>query len=123
MQRVTPDIGMAFQAVEDELRDTFILTLFQGSTSHIPGWEITGLPVKQSEITLPDPTQTAGENWTASYVITGHLVVALRGTAEFRLGDHALLIGEKREDIRRRHAEVTETALGESWAAASKTDA
>ena len=30
MQYVTPDIGMAFQVVDDELRDTFLSDLFQG---------------------------------------------------------------------------------------------
>ena len=43
VQHVTPDIWMAFQAVEDELRYTF---LFQGDMSQIPGRVITGLSVK-----------------------------------------------------------------------------
>ena len=80
MQRVTPDIGMDFQTVEDELRDTFLLALFQGDTSHIPGRAINSLPVKQTGIALPDSTQTSGTNWTSSCVITGHLISAFRGT-------------------------------------------
>ena len=56
-------------------------------------------------------------------MITGHLVAALRWTAEFRSGDHALLMGEEREDIRWRHAEEAETALGDTRAAASNPDA
>ena len=79
----------------------------------IPGRAITGLTVKQSGIALSDPTWTVGGNWTASCVIPGHLVAALHGTAEFRSGNHALLMGKGREDIRRRHAEEAETALGE----------
>ena len=74
--------------------------LFQGSMSQILGKAITGLPVKQAGIALPDPTLTARANWTASCIITGHFVTALRGTAEFRLGDHALLMGEGREEIK-----------------------
>ena len=85
--------------VEDALRDIFIPSLFQGATAKIPGRTITGLPVKQAGISLPDPTWNVGENWTASYVIMGHLVTALRSTAEFRLGNHALLMGEGRDDI------------------------
>ena len=81
VQRVIPGIGMAFQAVEYELRGTFLLDLFQGLRYGIPRRGITGMPVKQSRIDLPDPTQTAGGKWTASYVITGHLVTALHGTA------------------------------------------
>ena len=69
--------------------------------SHIPGRKITGMTVKLSGISLPAPTRIAGANWTASYVITGHLVAALRWTAEFWLGNHSLLMGEGREEIRR----------------------
>ena len=99
MQHVTPVIGMTFQAVEDELRGTLLPALFQGYTSQILGRAITGLPVKQAGIFLPDPTQTDGANWTASCVIIGHIVAGLHGTADFRSGDHALLVGEGREGI------------------------
>ena len=85
--------------------------------------EITGLPVKQDGIALPEPTQTKGANLTASYVITGHLVAAFHGTAEFRSRDHAPLMREGREEIRRRHAEAAETAKGDARAGASKPDA
>ena len=34
---------------------------------------------KKLKTTLPDPTKTAPENCTESCVVTGHLVVALRG--------------------------------------------
>ena len=57
---------MSFQAVEDELRDTFLPALFQGGTYPIPGRAITGLPFKQAGIALPNPTQNMGANWTAS---------------------------------------------------------
>ena len=123
MQRVAPDIGMAFQGVEDALQDIFLPDLFQGATSQIPRRVITGLTVKQAGIALPDPTWTAGVNWTASCMITGHLVAALRGTVEFRSGDHALLIGEEREDICWQHTEDAENALGEAWVSVLKTDA
>ena len=77
----------------------FLLDLFQGSTTQIPVRAITSLPVKQAGIAIPNPTRIDGANWTASCVITGDLVAALCGTAEFRLGDHALLMGEGREEI------------------------
>ena len=88
---------MAFQAVEDDLRDSFLLATFQGDPSQIPARAITSLPVNQAGIALPNPTQTAVANWTASCIITRHLVAALRGTSEFRLRDHALLMGGGRE--------------------------
>ena len=99
VQHITLDIRIAFQLVEDELRETFLSDLFQGYTAQIPGREITGLPVKQTRIDIYEPTRKAGANWTASCIIMGNLVAALRGTAEFRLGDHALLMEEGREEI------------------------
>ena len=62
MQRVTLGIGRAFQAVEDELRDTFLSALFQGAMYQTPGTAITGLQAKQVGIALPNPTQTTGAN-------------------------------------------------------------
>ena len=75
---------------------TFLSSLFQGSTSQIPGSAITGLPFKQTGISLPDPNRTVGANWTASCMITGNLVAALRETAKLRSGNHALLMEEGR---------------------------
>ena len=46
VQNVAPGIGVEFHVVEDKLQDTFLLALFQGSTSHIPVRAITGLPSK-----------------------------------------------------------------------------
>ena len=99
------------------------MSLFQGDTYQIPGRAITGLPANQAWIALPDPTQTAGENWTAFCVIRGHFVAALRGMAKFRSWDHDLLMGEVNEEIRQKHVEAAETALGEYQSAASKPDA
>ena len=90
---------MDFEVVEDALWYIFLLNLFQEATYQIPGRAIIGMTVKQAGISLPDPTRTAGENWTASCMITGHLVAALRGTAKLWSGNHALLMGEGREDI------------------------
>ena len=73
---------MEFQAVEDELWEKLLPSFFNGITYQIPQMAITGLPVKQAGIALTDPTQTLGENWTESYVIIGHLVAALSGTAK-----------------------------------------
>ena len=99
VQCATPDIGMAFQVVEDALRNTFLPALFQGAMSQIPGRAITGMPVKLAGISLPDPTRTAGEKCRASCVITEHHVAALCGTGKFRSGNHVLLMWEGRGDI------------------------
>ena len=105
MQCVTPDIGMAFQAVENSLWDMFVPDLFQKATSQIHGRAITGLPVKQARIALSDPTRTAEANRTEYFVIKGHLVAALRRIDEFRSVYHALLMGERKDEIWQRHTE------------------
>ena len=79
--------------MEDKLRNALLLALFREAISQIPGKAGTDMSVNQDGIALPDPTKIAGPNWTASYVITGHLVAALYWTADFWSGDHALLMG------------------------------
>ena len=105
--------------MEDELRGVFLPALFKGDTYQIPGIAVNGLPFNQAGISIPEPTQTAGANWMASYIITGYLVKVIHGTAEFRSEDHALLMGEVRDEIRRHHAEAAEAALGEARDTAS----
>ena len=46
MKHITLGIEMAFQGVEDELWDTSLLALLQGSRYHIYRRAITGLLVK-----------------------------------------------------------------------------
>ena len=123
MQYVTPDIVMEFHPVEDALQEAFLLALFKGDTSQIPRKAVTSLPVEQAGISLPDPTQTAGSNWTASYVITGYLVSAICETDELRSGYHALLMGECRYEIFHWCDEDVETVLGKSQDVLSTEDA
>ena len=111
MQRVTPGVGDAFGPVEDALKDTFVLALFQGLREGVPERGVTRLPVKQAGLTLTDPYQTAPENWTASCVITGNLVAALRGQVEFRTAYHSFCLWEGRTDVRRRGQIRAEEAL------------
>ena len=82
VQRVTPGISDAFSPAEKALRETFVMALFEGLGEGAPERGVTRLLVKQAGLSLPDPTQTAPENWMASYVITGHLVTAIRGQVE-----------------------------------------
>ena len=123
MQRVTPDIGPAFQPVEDDLRGGFLPSLFKGATSHILGREVNSLLVNQANIALPDPTHTDRYNWTASCVITGNLLVALHGMDEFWSGGHPPLMVEGRDEILQQHAKAAEKELGDARAAASTDDA
>ena len=107
VQRVTPDIGTEFHPVENMLCNAFLLDLFKGNPYQIPGRAVTGLPVNNSGISLPDPTQNDRSNWTASCVIPGHLVLALCRTDDFWSGDRALLMEEVRDEICRCHTEST----------------
>ena len=79
VQRVTPGIGDAFGLVDEALQETLLLVLFQRLGEGEPGRGVSHLLVKHEGLALPDTTNTAPENWTASCVITGHLVAALRG--------------------------------------------
>ena len=88
MQRVTLGIDDPFGTVEKALWETFVSELFEGLGEGEPERGVTRLTVKQAGLALLDPTLIAPENWTASYVITGHLVASLRGQVEFRTADH-----------------------------------
>ena len=111
MQRVNPGVGDAFGPVEAALKETFMPALFQGLWEGVPERGVTRLPVKQAGLALPDPSQTDPEYWTASYVITGHLVAALRGQVEFRTADHSACLWEGRTAVRRRGQIRAEEAL------------
>ena len=84
-----PGIGDAFGLAEKALRETFVAALFEGLSDGVPERGVTCLTAKLVGLALPDPSQTAPENWTASCVIRGHLVTALRGQVEFRTADHS----------------------------------
>ena len=88
IQRVTPGIGDAFCPVDKLLRETFFPALFEGLVERSPGRWVARLQVKQEGLALPDLTLTAPENWTVSFVITGHFVAALRRQVEFQTADH-----------------------------------
>ena len=85
--------------------------LYQGLHEGVPERRITRLSVKQVGLALPDPTQTSPENWTASCVITGHLVASLRGQVEFRTADHSDFLREAQTAVRRREKVRAEESL------------
>ena len=111
MHRVTPVIGDAFGPLETVLKETFVSALFEGLGNGVPERDFTRLTVKQVGLALPDPYQTAPENWTASYVTTGHLVEALRGQVDFRTADHLACLLEGRAAVQQRGKRQAEEAL------------
>ena len=111
VQMGTPGVGEAFGPVEEALREIFVPALFEGLREGVPKREITRLPVKQAGLALPDPIQTAPEKWTASCVIIGYLVTALRVQVEFRTADHSACLWEGRTAVQRRAEIRAEEAL------------
>ena len=65
-----------------------MLSLFGGLGEGSPERGFTLLPVKHAGLDLPELTLMDPEKWTASCVITGHLIAALRGQVELRMADH-----------------------------------
>ena len=111
MQRVTTGVGEAFGLVEEALREMFVPALFKGLREGVPESENTLLPVKQAALDLPDPVQTAPENWTASCVTTGHLVAALTGQLVFRTADHSACLRMGRMVMHKQGKKRSEEAL------------
>ena len=95
-------MGAAFGPVEEALQEVFVPALFRVLTEGLPMRENTRLTVKQAKLAISDPVKTAPENWTASCVIAGHLVAALRGQAAFRTADHTACLRGKRLAVRHR---------------------
>ena len=93
------------------LKGIFVSALFQGLREGVPDRGVTRLPVKQAVMALSDPSQTAPENCTASCVITGHLVAALKGHVEFWTADHSAWLREGRTAVRRHGQIQAEEAL------------
>ena len=111
VQRVTPGVGATFGPFEEALQEVFVLDLFRGLTEGLPTRDNTCLPVNQAGMAITDPVNTAPENWTASCVITGRLVAALRGQAAFRKADHTACLRGGRLAVRHRGEEQAEEAL------------
>ena len=114
MQWVTPDIGNSFGPLETALRDVLLHVLFQGVGKGTLGQGVTRLSVKQMGMSLPDPTKTAPENWTASCVITGHIVALIRVQEEFSTADYDAYMREGREEMRERNTLWLEEAMADT---------
>ena len=68
--------------------------------------------MKQAGLALPDTTRTSPDNWQASYIITGHLVSALRGQVTFRTADHVACLRDGRAGVRRKSVAKAMASLG-----------
>ena len=88
-----------------------MLALYKELGEKSPGREVTRLPVKQAGLELLDLALTAPETWTASCVITEHLVAALRCQVELRTADQSACLREGQMAVRKRGAQQVEEAL------------
>ena len=77
----------------------------------MPNWKILGFLVNHAGLVILDPNLTPQGNWTASYVVTRHLITALRGHVKFLSGDHAQILTNSRAEIRRRKGQDAEESL------------
>ena len=66
--------------------------------------------MKQMVLVFPDLTKTAPKNWTASCVITGNLIAALRCQEEFRTADHSTCLRAGRTEVWKRIVVMEEEA-------------
>ena len=85
--------------MEKAPREDFLPDLFHGVYENMLERSVTKLNAKNTCIYIPEPNQTAQGTWTASCVITGHLVAVLLGRAVFRSGDHVNLLRDGHVDI------------------------
>jgi hypothetical protein len=107
LQRVTEGLGKEFRDIEKALPTEFLQALF---ADDIPG-RLASLPVKKAGLAIQDPTTSVDSNWTASTVICGHLIVAIRGREEFRSADHTAIMAAGKAETQMRHLSESQEKL------------
>ena len=80
-------------------------------------WGVTHLLVNQPELEITNPPLSALANWAAYRVVTGHLVADIMVRKYFKTGNHALILRERCEHIRRRNVHIVQAALEEAMVA------
>ena len=92
VQRVTLHIGKAFRPLEEALEKSFVLALFKGATVEVSTRGITCPTIKKAGLTILNPNFSTWENWTASCVVTGHLIAYICRQTEFKTRDQYMLL-------------------------------
>ena len=99
VQHFTQGIGGYLQPLLDYLYRDFLLDVLFGAKQHMSGWYVTQIPAKHAGLELPDPTLSTPDNWTASLIISIHLVEAFQGLMESQYGDTVIILKDNRADI------------------------
>ena len=89
MHHDTPYTGKSFVPAEESPRYYFLIVLFWGVEEVMPMQDTTIITVTQVGLELLDLTLSAPYKWTASCVVTCHLVDTIWGHIEFLSGYHA----------------------------------
>ena len=100
LQCTTPEIGPLFEPLEQTIRETFLTALF-GEPIPVDNHrcELSRLPVKHSGLALPNPVESAKQNYEASRNVCSHLIDALLGKEKFETSTHLATIAAARETI------------------------
>ncbi len=102
LQQVTEGLGNEFSKIALELSYTFLPALFGVESVSDTQRQLASLPVKFAGLAIPYPTKTAERNWSASTLICGHIIAAIRGTTIYRLADHLSVLKSGRAKLRKR---------------------
>jgi hypothetical protein len=102
LQRVTDGLGLEFSAIATALHYDFLPAIFGIDEASDTLRKMASLPVKFAGLAIPDPTVTAETNWSASTVICGHIIAAIRGTTIYRSADHLSVLKTGKAEIRKR---------------------
>ncbi len=108
LQRVTKDLYEEFQDIGVALQETFLAALFGDNITDNILRRIACLSVKKCGLAIPNPTETADTNWTASTVICGHLILAIRGMEVFSSTKHTSIMNAGKAETAACYLSVSE---------------
>ena len=114
LQRVTAGASHLFDPLEEVISKTFLPALFgeprMEDTHRRP---LAALPVKHAGLAIPNPTQTADDNYRTSSLVCSHLVQAIQldSEVEFSSVDHIATRNVVLNALADEKAEQMKTAL------------
>jgi hypothetical protein len=111
LQRVTAGLGLEFSVIATALHYDFLPALFGIEEVSDSQRQLASLPVKFAGLAIPDPTVTAATNWSASTVICGHIISAIRGTTIYRSADHLSVLKDGKAELRKRSLACSEEKM------------
>ena len=123
--RVVHDVGPAFQPIEDAIRSSFLPSLLgmdanafaDGSNER----KLTVLPVKFAGLGIPNPAQSAKEQFETSRMITSELTDSLSHNTELAVPDYLQQGAETRNQRRAIRTGTHKGAMNEFLSASDET--